>query len=447
MYYDAGKTSKTISLSLGHLSLGVSFFLQAIFPNHWLFHTFFVLGLSIILTSLTFEKLQLKPSVFVLPFLPKILFNLLNPVLAVSVAVLYWRKATKGLEKHLLPLFRIYALLSISEIFALHYLFADTQNPLLFPFLKTYGVFWTIRQLLLLTASILLSHWVFNYLLKRLQTQVFIFLNFLVAIIFITTTFSFSALIFTNLQASILRQTTVETKMFNNYLESQKSQLTSDTQAFTQSPKLLQALQTVDKPTLATMAAQFLLDKHHSSLIVTDPQGIVLTRGENEISGDSITSLEPIARLVRISDKLLLQVVTPVNIDSKLIGTIISAQTLDSAYLSRYTKNTDQNLLLFSDSQIVASSFRPESLLGLKTPKKNPSSLVLLGQDYFASYLPLTDQDNLPLGNLVSILSVTSIVDLATNTLRSAFLIILALEIIFLFPSFLIARFLEKQYK
>ncbi len=377
LYLDTGKHRQNLPFILGFLFMGILALIQSIFPNH--------------------------------------LLSISTSLLSFIAASYYYRKSHIGLEKHLTPLFVIFLLFSLAEILSVHRFFISTTNPILFPWVKNYGIVWFVRIILMLVSSTLLSRWVFKYLLKRLQTQVFIFFNFFVAIIFVTTTFSFSALIFHNLITSILRQTTIEAKMFQNHLTSLASQVNSDTQAFAQSPEVITALKLNDKVSLATLSAQFLLDKHYTSV------------DYNEISPG----------LVRVDNHFQIQATN---------HQVSVTQSINSTYLARYTTNTDQKLLLIADNYILASSFQPELVLGLKTSPTNPSSITLLGQDYFASYLTLTDADNLPLGSLVSVLPVTSIVSLATATLHTAFIIILCLELLFLLPAFFIARYLENQF-
>ena len=82
------------------------------------------------------------------------LSHLLLPVSALTIAGLYWRRATTGLERHLKPVAISFLFLSLYEILSLSSLWRGTTNPTVAKLVDSFGPIWIAEQIVLLIGVI-----------------------------------------------------------------------------------------------------------------------------------------------------------------------------------------------------------------------------------------------------------------------------------------------------
>src|SRR3990167_7404336 len=109
--------------------------------------------------------------------------KVLPTVGAATVGLMYLRRATKGLERHLRPLAVAFGVLALFELLSQAYLLRASSNVVVSQLTATYGPIWLLENIVLLVAGLLLGRWVWRYLTKRFMSQLFmIFVSSIIAV-------------------------------------------------------------------------------------------------------------------------------------------------------------------------------------------------------------------------------------------------------------------------
>ena len=265
LYFDAWVLRKNIKESLkiiGLLFLTLSFVIHATFLestiltgsiigenlNQTLVVISRTLGYLFLILGLVIDPLQAHPNlkgfliipsgVIVFQFLP-----LTFPILAVITAFLYLRRATVGLEDHLKPVSLVFYILAIYELVSLSSRLQGTTNVYLFKLVAPFGPIWHLEHVILLLAVLVLGRWLYYYLLKRLQTQLFIILTCAILVIFLLITVTFTGLLLKNLQDETLIRLETDVKVLNYAVESKKQEVLSDAEVFAKDPEVISAVE------------------------------------------------------------------------------------------------------------------------------------------------------------------------------------------------------------
>lgn len=495
LYLDAWAASRSPRDSLkvaGFLLLSVSFFIhaldteatgisQALLPpllHLWATASTRLAGYLLIITSLSLDQLQ-PPSSSSLLFSAAFSPLPFLPLPALGVCLLYLRRATVGLERHLRPVFWGFLALTLFELLALATLLRSTANSDLYRLVASFSPVWIVEHLFLLASCLILGRWVMGYLLKRLLSQLFMIITCCILTIFLATTTSFTGLLLKNLEAEALRQTETDAKVLSLSLTALGQEVLTTAQLLSQNPEVAAALTTAtssaSKARLASLSQNYLLTKRQSSLVITDSLGIVVARGENrEKTGDPLSSHplvkralegQTVSSILVIDGPLVPQIsysaALPVQSGSDLVGTILVGTIIDSAFLDGLKSATGLEASLYGGNILSSTTLlspdgtsRPTGLkenhptvksqvLAKGLPYSGPTSL--LNTPYLTSYLPLTDLDNSPIGLLSVSRPQSGILDTAGRSIQLTFLTTSLLLLLSIAPIFLISRFLTRQ--
>lgn len=163
---------ESTTLDISSLNLQVVPLITTIFRN---------LGYAFIALALILQPLMPKPTTTetkaaaVLPaFINPIA---LQPFLALFVGLMYLRRATKGLERHLKGVAYAFFLLALYELLSLRVLFQGTTDIRIYKLTVAFGPIWIAEHVILFIALIILAKWSFGYLFKRIQSQLFLYLS------------------------------------------------------------------------------------------------------------------------------------------------------------------------------------------------------------------------------------------------------------------------------
>ncbi len=396
------------------------------------------------------------------------------PIIAAATGLLFLYKATIGLEFHLRRVALAFFGLSLYELLSTRELFTDSSNVSIFRLVAPFGIIWWAEHITLILSSLLLAKWVFGYLLKRLQSQLYIFFSMSILFIFIASTLSFTSLLLGNIEKEALNQIEVNAKVLIYSLEGKKEELASDTLVFSKDSKVIEAIAGDQKSNLAKLASSYLVDKKLSFLVITNDKGQVIARGEEtERVGDSLSSNSLVKRAlvgkpassitVRdgvLSSDILVTSAFPVAGGG---GVIYSGSAIDNAFLDGINKATGLASSIYGSNQISATTLTAEDgttrRIGLvETNKKITSKVLGLGENfvgasdflntpYFSAYLPLKDVDNTNVGMLFVGKPQITVLSTAGRSIQASFVIAGILWLLAAIPSFLISGFISKQLK
>lgn len=502
LYFDAFLVRKAVKeglRALGFFILSLSFVIHAsdvessllttaLIPpaiQALLFFGTHLVGYAVVIVSLILDPVQPKPqypeekpgltAAGALVTMPQTIGAILAPILTFTVAGLYLYRATIGLERHLKKVSFSFILLAISELIGLRTLYVNSPNVDIYNLVMPFGILWDIEHLFLLVGLGILGFWVFGYLLKRFETQLFIIFVTSILVIFLVTTVSFTGLLVNNLMNENLRQLTTDAQVLALSIDSKKAESLSDAELLAQDPRIIEAMGKNDRRKVAELASTYLLNKRQSTILITNTNGVVIANGEDiERFGDSLSGDELVKRALTgeenaaittaegiLSPTVSVRAATPVKNGNSIIGVVISGNVIDSALLDGIKKATGLDASLYGDNKLSATTLvtsdgvtRPvgikEETPAIKTAvlKNNTpftGGLTLLNRPYFASYLPLTDAHNSPVGMIMVGKPQLTVLQTASRSIELTFLLTTLLILLTPIPAFFISRYIAKQ--
>lgn len=398
------------------------------------------------------------------------------PIGAALCGWLYVRRASIGLENHLKPIALTFFLLAVSELFGLATLFRATTNVDLFKFVAPFGPLWIAQRLAVIAAILMVRSWVFGYLLKRLQTQLFMIFTTATVLIYLATTVSFTSLLVKNIQDEVLGELASNVKVLQYGVESKQRETLSDAQVLAQNAQLIENLDQKNRTELSNIAQSYLLSKKQSTLVVVGDRGQVLARGEDrDRTGDSISDDPLIKRTVVgespssvvlrdgiVSPELSVRSAVPVkNGEGQIIGAVMTGTAIDNAFVDGIKKGTGLDSSLYGGNQLSATTLTTadgvthpigvaeEHAIIKKTvlEQGEPYSgqVSFLNQLYFGSYLPIKDIDGIPVGMFFVGRPQSSVLAIAGKSIQLTFIATTILLILSVVPAYLIAKNVSEQ--
>ena len=466
-------------------SLGLTAPLLPATVHFWLTQAPRLIGFLLLGAGTFIDPLQPQPAVPLI-FLstplsanPATLLPLSSIPLSLGVALLFLRRATTGLERHLLPVSIGFFLLSISEIFGLASLFSATIHPAVLAWIAPFGPLWFAEHAFLLIATLVLGRWVFSYLLKRLLSQLFMIITLCILTIFLLTTVSFTALLLKSLETESTRQITTDAKVLAYALDTKKQEALTAAAALAQNPATAAALTATSSgtSTLKELTRDHLLAKKQSQLVVIDATGQVIARGEDSdkptdnlsadpavtraLDGADSTSLVAVESV--LAPQLSIVAAVPVKTGDQVIGAVVAGNAIDNAFVDGVKAATGLESSIYGGDAISATTLVSEDgtsrPVGLKVANSRVTQAVLdqnqpfagpvslQSTSYLAAFLPLTDADNTPLGMLSVARPQIEVLSAASRSIQFTFVIAAALLVLSIAPVVLISRYLTRQIK
>ncbi len=420
-------------------------------------------------------KLEKAPAISGLGFISNSLV-LLPPVGSLVCGLLYWRRATTGLEKHLRRVALAFFGLSLFELLSLSKFLQGSDNPFLYSLSSSFGLIWYLEQIVLVVSIALLGLWVWQYLVTRLQSQLFMIFTSAVLGIFLLTTVSFTFLLLNNIQNESLSNLATATNVLNYSLGSKKEEILSTTESLASNPDIVRALAEKDHKKLNSLVQKLLETKAKSSILVTDESGMVLSRAEEpDRWGDSISD-DPLTRRALVglagtstvaqegvlAPLVYIKSAVPVRDANKnIIGSLTSGVLIDNAFVDGVKTTTGLDSAIYAGNVRSATTFLAADgksrWIGVK--EENPEikdqvlkkgdtfkgSVEVLNRPFIGAYSPLRDVNNDIVGMIFIGKPQSSILLVAGKSIELTFLVAVLLISLSIIPSFLVSRYLSKQ--
>ncbi|OGM07829.1 hypothetical protein A2129_01795 [Candidatus Woesebacteria bacterium GWC1_42_13] len=438
-----------------------------------------IAGYILVAAGLAIENIEVhpevKPKTGAIWSLP--VASMAQPLLAGAIGWLYLRKVAVGLEHHLKRVGIGFFVLAVYELLALRGLFVGTSNIAIYKTTAPFGVVWGLEQLVELAAFVIFFSWAFSYLLKRINTQLFIIFTSTVLAIFLLTAVSFSFLLLKNLQDETLSRLDTDASVLSFALEAKKSEAKSIALGLSQNPAVIEAIIGEEKGTLSDLAQKTLVDEKAGSVIVLDGSGKVLARGEErERVGDSLSDDSLVKRVLLgkaetsvitkdgvLAPTVIVRAAAPIVSGEEAIGVALVGIPIDNAFMDGVKKGTGLEAAVFGKDSLSATTItdftgktRPigiketnkevlETVLG-KGEKKTALVSLLNGQ-YFASYHPLKDVDGSVVGMIFTGKPAYSVLATAGRSIEITFLVSAVLIIFSIVPTYLISKYIAQQLK
>jgi hypothetical protein len=400
----------------------------------------------------------------------------LLPIGALAVAAVYWRRATRGMERHLKPVAIAFLFLFAFELLSLADLLRGTDNPSLFNLVKPFGPLWIAGHVLLLGGLLVLGRWVWHYLTERFLSQLFMIFTSSILVIFLLTTVSFTYLLMRNVQNDALNNLETSSSVLGYALNSKKAETRANAETLPQNSQIVEAIQTNDHKALVDLTSNFLADKQQSSLVITSSSGQVLLRAEDPSRwGDSLSSDSLIRRALIgqtassftnkegvLAPLVYIKTTVPVrDAAKKIVGTISVSVSIDNALVDGIKNATGLDSAVYSGNTLSATTFLAADgksrLIGVKNINKKVTDMVLskgqtfkgeldiFNRQYLAVYAPLVDANNNTVGMLFIGQSQTIALQTAGRAIGITFLVAASLLMLSIIPAYLVARHIARQ--
>jgi len=397
------------------------------------------------------------------------------PLLSAFVGLLYLRRTSFGLEKHLNPLALAFFALSLSELISQSLLFRTTDNITILQLVSPFGLFWFVEHILLIVVLITLGRWVFGYLLKRIQTQLIMLFSASIMVIFLVTTVTFTFLLLKDLQKNLLSYLSTDVNVLSFAIESMKQSTLSDAEVLAQNPIIQEAIINRDRKTLREQTSSYLLSKKQSLLVVSDSKGEVLMRGEDpEKIGDSLFEDSLVKRAIlgekistivtkdaAIAPQVSVRSLVPIRNDKEIIGIVMVGVTIDNSFVDGVKAATTLETAVYANNirsatTIVAADGKSR-YIGIKEESEVVKKSVLdegktytgpveiLNVPYFGAFMALKDVDNNPVGMLFVGREQLSLLQTASKSIQLSFILAVFFLSFSVIPAFLISKYIADQ--
>lgn len=438
-------------------------------------------GYTCILFAAITDKLQPRPKEHeTLVLIPSLaisfmLAQFLPALLSLGIAIAYLIRSMIGLEVHIRKASIAFFLFAFAETLSLCALFRETTNPTLFRLVEPFQLIWIVQHVVLLLATLMLAKWVFGYLLKQFEPQLFIIFSVGVLSIFLITTTTFTGLLLKNIQDETLRQLENDVKVLQYALKSKRSESVSNAVALSQDPEIGQYILSKDRIQLGSIAEQFLLSKQYSNMVILDSNGQIIARGEDKENVGSYLASDPLIKRALadqalaaitttdgvLAPQILLQAAAPVRVDNKVVGVVMIATNIDNTFVDGIKKETGLEASMYGSNILSATTLfsldDKTRLTGLTEnnqeitrkvlgENENYSGSVTIGNvPYFAVLSPLLDADNNPVGMIFVGREQLSVMQTASRSIELTFVLTALMLVGSVVPSYLITRYIAYQ--
>jgi hypothetical protein len=400
------------------------------------------------------------------------------PAASFAVAILYWRRATTGLERHLKPIAISFVMFTLFEIGDFASRWGNSTDIIVRRVVGPFGIIWIITEILLFTATALLIKWVWRYLLERFMSQLFmVFISSVVAI-FLVVTGSFTFLLLRDIRTESLRNLTISSSVLDYAIDNRKKTTAAQSEVIARLPEITAAVAAKDHAKLVALTKTTLADRQLSSLIITGDSGQVLYDAEEpDRYGQSVSSDALIARALLgeavssvtsidavVAPKLRASSVYPVRDATGLvIGSVQVGIALDNAFLDGLKAQTGLDGSVLSGSIRSATTFTAAdgttrwvgvkqtddtvNTTVLKSGKSWSGAIDVQNEQYLGIYSPLLDADNTPVGMTFVGKPENSILAQAGHSISLTFALSALLIALAAIPAYLVSRYLSNQIK
>ena len=397
------------------------------------------------------------------------------PFLSATTAFLYIRRATMGLEFHLRTIGYSFFLLTVSEVFGLAELFRGSSNITVENIVSPFGPLWMIEHLMLILFVVLLGRWVWYYLAKRLETQLFMIFNIVVLSVFLITAVFFTSVSFSNLRTGILESLKTNAAVLQFALDGKKAEVLSNAEVLAQSNDIATALLDKDRDALIDISAKAVISKNQDILVVVDDRGAIIARADDPEKAGGSLSNDPLvkkslegesASAIVTRDGVLAPTVSvrasvPIHSGDEIIGAVMSGSTIDNAFIDGLKNATGLDASIYANNIRSATTFVApdgksrwvgiqEETFEIKDKVLTNSetymgSVSILNVPYLSAFTPLIGPEDRPIGMLFVGIPEIFTLEAAGNLIEKTFLVTVILLVISVIPTYFVSKYIIGQ--
>jgi hypothetical protein len=380
-----------------------------------------VLGYIVLGVGVWGEPLSKRPGV-------ALIFGQINtwilPILPGAVGLGYWRRASVGLERHLGGMAYGMYVLSLAEILDLRRLFTSSSDIRIYELTRDFGSLWIIQLGCLLLGLLMISRWVFSYLLRRFETQITLFMGMLVMSVFALATMVFTYVMASRLELGAEREVASGASMtLNNWGR--------ESDGLTERGRELVLVGVEDKEVLAKtlQSGERILDSEGRDVLTGEKvEGLVEGVGYELRGQGSARQVVMVARQKRSE------------------GFVEVAQEITGAQLAKSAQELSMAIRIYDQKTVIGSSSVPgypeiASPLGLTELREGRIG----GVSYTQAQLPLKTSEGVAVAQVVAAIPLATLWASVGQALFWTYLAGVLVLIIMELPAVLMARYLTRQ--
>lgn len=441
LYFDAMvmRRHKSIAFkAIGALVLSIAYILGSMTNenSNWFLNQYFnsimiygkCLGYSILAIGVWGESLSKKPQYN--SFLVSVVPTWVLPILPAFVGLGYLRRASIGLERHLSKMGYGMYLLAIAEIFDLRKLFVNSTDLRIYEFVREFGFFWVTQLIILILGIVLISIWVFSYLLRRFETQITLFMGMLVLLVLAVSLSVFTVIMTREMVDVAKRETETGSLLVANILNSKGQSLLQKADEYSQ-------VETEDKEKIAAEIKKSGLKMH-----LLNSSGVDFLSGEKFVGGVVDQSR---VSYIKQGEGMAREISTRA-VQKTSFGYVLIDDQIDFDELEDDSKLIRQGIRLIEGNHILAASSVPNfpriaNSAGLEIDK----SEIVGGVEYVVASQPLKDYEGVGVGRIETIIPMQSLWLDIEQALASLYLLAIVTLMLLEIPAYLMARHITNQ--
>jgi hypothetical protein len=399
------------------------------------------------------------------------------PILATITGWMYLKRATVGLENHLKPVSVSLLVLGIYELCGLAVGFRNTNDIGILRWVEPFGYIWWVEHVLLGVAVGILGKWVWSYLVKRLETELFMIFTTSILVIFLVTTVFFTSTAINNSKDETLSNLRTSVAVLSYTISGLQKSLLSDGQVLAQNASVVQAVEERDTIGLRGLSTAAVLAKKHSYLVILGKTGEILVRADDPdksggsmsddpmvkraLLGEEVSSV--LARDGAMTPEVSVRSITPIKKDGDVVGAVLVGSVIDSAFLDGLKSATGLDASVYGNNVRSATTLvapdgksrwvgvREETAVIKKTVlddgDKYTGAVNILNVPYYAAYLPLKDLEDNSVGMLFVGLPQVTLMQAASRSIEKTFVVTAGLLVFSVIPAYFVSKFITDQIK
>ena len=400
----------------------------------------------------------------------------LTPVAGLTVAALYFRRATIGLERHLKPVAYAFLLFALADTLSLSSLLRTSSNPIIFSWVAAFGIIWWLQHIALLAGVIVLGIWTWSYLAQRFFSQLFMIFASMIVVVFLIVSVGFTGLLLKSVQSELIKNLKTASSVLNYAISSKKAEASSSAGQLAGNSEVVAAINSSDRSKLKAITSTYLVDKKLSDVIITNQSGMVLLRAKDtEQWGDSMSDNQLTKRALlglNQSTVTIKEAVTAPSVEVRsavavkdqagnVVGSITTSLELGSASVDGIKQATGLQSSIYGGNKLSATTLLAADgktrTVGSKINNKSINTTVLdKGDEYsgavdlqhrkmLVSIVPLKDVDNDTVGMIATAIPESSSLATAGHSVEVTFIMTALLLVASIYPIILITRGLVRQ--
>lgn len=398
-------------------------------------------------------------------------------IFSTLITILLYLHYSYGIQSEWKYFYRGFLFMSIGLAIALLSLLENSSNVFVARFAAPNGLFWMIEYIFKFFGAIFLGIWAWGFIRFRIFPQIFSSFVALSFLIFVITTIFYTGFLLNKTQERATNDLETNVKTLEFALSKVKESAILASRIASTNPQAREAVRANDKDALFNNLNALMFENETDFMLVVNKGGEVIMRAEDrERYGDSIAEDPVVWRaldgkaVVTIQSQegvtiptISIRAASPI-VDTRedgrpeIIGAVITGYLMDIAFVDGVKKITGLDITVFAHDVAAATTFTlPNSstrLIGTREVDTNITTSVLgkgfrhtgtaavLNQPFLASYIPIFDIEETPIGMLFTGRSQASILDVASDTLRLTFSLSILFMLLSILPLAWLARFI-----